>query len=240
MGRCSLTFAIPQTDSRQIRKCLSGLLAALLLSAPLSVTAAPQGKTEAADGSPPRIALTFDDGPSEQYTAEILDILQANRVKATFFVLGTNAERHPDLLLRTIAEGHEVGNHTYTHPHLQKIDEESLADEVLRTDTLLRKIADYSPTLFRPPEGYISPAVKAVARHGGYSLVLWTIDTRDWALNSEANILHTIQSKASDGDIILFHDYVVGKSPTPEVLRKIIPWLKEKGFEFVTVSELLK
>ncbi len=185
-----------------------------------------------------RIALTFDDGPSDRYTAQILDILQEHGVKATFFVVGVNVEKQPDLLRRIIAEGHEVGNHTYSHPHLQKMNETTLADELARTDALIRSVAGYEATLFRPPEGVVNTSVKAAAGSGGYDLVLWSVDTRDWALNPASNILRIVQREASDGDIILFHDWVAGKSPTPEALRQVIPWLKAQGFRFVTVSQL--
>ncbi len=213
-------------------------LSALLLG--LSLLIAPLGSVSAAPSkeSAPKIALTFDDGPSAQYTGEILDILQKYGVKATFFIIGVNAEKYPELLRRTIAEGHEIGNHTYSHPHLQKMDTSTLADELMHADSILQKLAGVSPTLFRPPEGVVNTSVKAAAAEGGYRLVLWTIDTRDWALNNTDNIIRLVDEKASDGDIILFHDWIAGKSPTPAALEILIPRLKEKGFEFVKVSDL--
>ncbi len=193
----------------------------------------------AKEGSPQkRIALTFDDGPSDEYTAEILDILKEHQIKATFFVIGKNAEAHPDLLKRTVAEGHEIGNHTYSHPKLRKIDEATLWAEISRADDLLYEIAGIRTTLFRPPEGIITPAVTAAAKQGGYRTVLWSVDTLDWALNPVSQIVRTVGKKASDGGIILFHDWVAGKSPTPEALRQVIPRLKAEGYEFVTVSQL--
>lgn len=201
-----------------------------------------QSSAEAVDptgeASPKRIALTFDDGPSKRYTAKILDILKAHGVSATFFVVGENVQKFPDLLSREIAEGHEIGNHTYSHCHLQQIDADTLTGELDRAGKVLMQVGGYRTTLFRPPEGVVNRAVKAAAEGSGYSLVLWTIDTRDWAHNTPSNIISTITKNASDGDIILFHDFVVGDSPTPEVLEVIIPKLKGMGFEFVTVSEL--
>lgn len=186
----------------------------------------------------PRIALTFDDGPSKRYTARILDILKAQGVRATFFVVGENVQRFPDLLSREIAEGHEIGNHTYSHCHLQQIDADTLSGELDRAGKILMQVGGYKTTLFRPPEGVVTKAVKTAAEGSGYSLVLWTIDTRDWAHNTPERIISTITKNASDGDIILFHDFVVGDSPTPEVLEIVIPKLREMGFQFVTVSEL--
>lgn len=195
------------------------------------ISAKESGKTK-------RIALTFDDGPSDRYTAEILDILREYDVKATFFVIGKNVEAHPDLLRRTAYEGHEIGNHTYSHPHLKAIDEAKLSEEVTRAAALLQEVAGIRTSLFRPPEGIITPAVTAAAEKGGYRTVLWSIDTMDWALNPASKIVQTVKREASDGDIVLFHDWVAGDSPTPAALRQIIPWLKAEGFTFVKVSEL--
>lgn len=202
-------------------------------------TTEPTEPTEpAGEPAAKRIALTFDDGPSKRYTAKILDILKAHGVKATFFVVGENVQKFPDLLSREIAEGHEIGNHTYSHCHLQKIDADTLSGELDKAGKLLMQVGGYKTTLFRPPEGVVNRAVKTAAEGSGYSLVLWTIDTRDWAHNTPERIVANITKNASDGDIILFHDFVVGDSPTPGVLEVIIPKLREMGFEFVTVSEL--
>ena len=103
-----------------------------------------------------RVALTFDDGPHYKYTAEILDILDEYGAKATFFVVGELAERYPELILRELAEGHEIGNHTWSHPKMKKLTVDSLKQEILKTEELLNEIADYRPKLFRPPEGSFS------------------------------------------------------------------------------------
>lgn len=219
------------------RKLTAILLAALLpgLMLPMGI-AVPITAKESCGAK--RIALTFDDGPSPRYTAEILDILREYGVKATFFVVGVNAEKSPELLQRIVLEGHEVGNHTYSHPHLQKMDAATLADELTRTDALIQKIACVSPILFRPPEGVVTTSVKAAAEDGGYRLVLWSVDTRDWALNPASNILRIVKREASDGDVILFHDWVAGSSPTPAALRQVIPWLQAAGYELVPAGQL--
>lgn len=105
-------------------------------------------------------SLTFDDGPHYKYTAEILDILDEYGAKATFFVVGELAERYPELILRELAEGHEIGNHTWSHPKMKKLTVDSLKQEILKTEELLNEIADYRPKLFRPPEGAFSPSPK--------------------------------------------------------------------------------
>ena len=219
-----------------VRRWSALLIGLALLSTPVSSAfAAPSSSGSQAS---PKIALTFDDGPSDKYTAEILDILKEYNVKATFFIIGSNAQRYPELLRRTVAEGHEIGNHTYSHPHLKTIDETTLTEEVAHTAKLLYEIAGVRTTLFRPPEGVVTPTVASAAQKGGYRTVLWSIDTMDWAQNSPANILKQIKKEANDGDIILFHDWVARKSPTPEALRLVIPWLQAQGYTFVTVSEL--
>ncbi len=186
-----------------------------------------------------KIALTFDDGPNHVYTEQILDILKENEVHGTFFVIGENAKIYPDLIAREIAEGHEVGNHTYHHPHLRKLTKDAVRDEILLGEEALYEIDDYRPKLFRPPEGMCSEEIIACAEELDYHVILWSIDTLDWAHNSVENITEMIMTNIRDGDIILFHDHVTKISPTPEVLKIIIPRLKEMGYSFVTVSELI-
>ncbi len=187
-----------------------------------------------------RIALTFDDGPHKKYTEEILDILDKYNVKATFFVVGVCAEKYPEIIAREIASGHEIGNHTYSHIHLRNTSESVLAGEIDKTEQLLFENNGYSTTLFRPPEGVCNDTVRAVTKDMNYSLVLWTVDTKDWVPVSCDSIVNTVLKNVDGGEIILMHDYVVGKSNTPDALRIIIPALLEKGYSFVTVSELLK
>ena len=187
-----------------------------------------------------KIALTFDDGPHKKYTEEILDILDEYSVKATFFVVGVCAEKYPEIVAREIASGHEIGNHTYSHAHLRNIDSSVLVGEIEKAENLIFDRVNYRTTLFRPPEGVCNETVKAVARDMDYSIVLWTVDTRDWVPSSREKIISSVLDKVDGGEIILMHDYVAKKSNTPDALRVIIPALLERGFTFVTVSELLK
>ena len=188
----------------------------------------------------PKMALTFDDGPHPVYTPKILDILKENNIRATFFLIGENAEKHPEIVRRIIAEGHEIGNHTYSHPHLQKINEKQLTKELKKTEDLLLDKFGYRPVLFRPPEGFCCAAVKNCASNMNYTLTLWDIDTTDWAHNPVKNIVNTVTSNAGDGRIILCHDFVTKPSPTPEAIEIVIPRLKAMGYNLVTVSELKK
>ena len=185
-----------------------------------------------------RIALTFDDGPSAAYTPQILDLLSEYNVKATFFVIGTNAESYPELIRREIEEGHEIGNHTYTHRRISTMGDKELCNEISSCEEAL-KANDYSPYLFRPPEGrYDKNDVDTLTRLG-YSVVLWSVDTDDWSGVTTEHILNQIRGSIGNGDIILCHDFLTEKCHTVEALRIIIPELLSQGYEFVTVSELL-
>lgn len=187
-----------------------------------------------------KLALTFDDGPDGRYTDEILDVLGEYGVKATFFVIGKNCESSPDVLRRVVEEGHEVGNHTYSHPHLKGLSEEELEKQIKMTEQLVLNYTGIKTKLFRPPEGYYSNGIGVLCNSLGYRAVLWSVDTTDWRGPDAEEIAQTVISEARSGVIILCHDYVAKKSNTPAALRIFIPQLLEQGYEFVTVSELLE
>lgn len=184
------------------------------------------------------IALTFDDGPHPQYTAEILDILAEYRVSATFFVIGENVEQYPALLERAVSEGHEIGNHTQTHP-LRNLPREQMEEEISACERTVGEWIDRRPHLFRPPGGIISQTVMTLAEDHSYRVILWSIDTRDWAHTPVEKIVQTVTDEVGAGDIILMHDGIDAPSPTPAALRILIPSLLSQGYRFVTVSELL-
>ncbi len=186
-----------------------------------------------------KIALTFDDGPHEKYTEEILNVLSEWGVPATFFVIGENAEARPDLLLKVRDGGHEIGNHTYSHVFLRDLSLAATCKEVTRASDVIEKITGVRPRLFRPPGGSYSDAKLKVITEMGYVSVLWSKDTRDWTSPSVESVVAAAVDSPVSGDIILFHDFVGKHSPTPAALREIIPALQNRGFEFVTVSELL-
>ena len=186
-----------------------------------------------------KIALTFDDGPHPRYTPQILDILDKYGIKATFFAIGINADRYPDTMEMVIDRGHEIGNHTYTHPHVDRLDSEMLYNEVEKCESALFSHTDYRTKLFRPPEGMIDGYVKSVIKQLDYKVILWDIDTMDWANTPPDKIARNVIGSVSSGDIILMHDYVSYNSPTPEALELFIPILLEKGYKFVVVSELI-
>ncbi len=187
-----------------------------------------------------QIALTFDDGPHPGRTPEILDILEKYNIKATFFVVGQNVENYPEVFKRAVAEGHEIGNHTFSHRTLGSCSEDAITEEM---EQFNKTIAEYgkTPTAnLRPPGGIYGDTLREFAESNGYNIVLWSVDTLDWAHKDVDNIVNNVLSNTDGGDIILMHDYISGKSPTPEALEIIIPQLLDRGFEFVTVSELIK
>ncbi len=185
------------------------------------------------------IALTFDDGPHPRFTDSILEILEKEKIPATFFVIGSNVEAYPDVMQRVIAAGHEIGNHTYRHPIVKTVTDEEMAWEIDKTDEILRSIGYSGNGLFRPPQGKFSDSLPALLEKTNKTAILWNIDTRDWAHTPSEEIVSTIEKNVCGGDIILFHDYVSGESTTIPAIKKLIPMLKERGYQFVTVSELL-
>ena len=184
-----------------------------------------------------KIALTFDDGPHPKYTEEILSVLEKYGVKATFFAIGENITYYPEAFQKIKEAGHEIGNHTFSHPHLQQKDPKTLEQELERAEEMLSFSNENK--LFRPPEGVCSDAVCRVASKMGYTIILWTVDTRDWSHPAPDAIIENVKNNVKSGDIILFHDYIATPSPTPEALTKLIPALLEEGYRFVTVSELI-
>lgn len=186
-----------------------------------------------------QIALTFDDGPHPFQTPRILEILARYGVEATFFMIGQNVCYYPDTARAVIAAGHEVGNHTFSHLHLKTLTEATLASEVGRCEDALEELCEYRPHLFRPPEGALTPFVEHCSEGSDYSLILWSIDTRDWEGRSAADIAETVLSRVRPGDIILMHDYIGAHGNTAEALELLLPKLIDRGYEPVTVSRLL-
>lgn len=184
------------------------------------------------------VALTFDDGPERRTTPEVLSVLREKKVRATFFVIGENAERYPNLLAEEVRDGHEIGNHSYDHKSLPRLSEAAIDQELERTENAIANVAP-RPTLFRPPGGKLNKRVLAAAQNKGYTTVLWSVDSRDWRRPSVDKLVNSILREVKPGSIILFHD---GKypSPTPAAVAIIIDRLRGAGYELLTVSELLQ
>ena len=186
----------------------------------------------------PRIALTFDDGPHPKKTDAILDLLEEYGIRATFFVIGENAQYYPAPLKRAVSLGHEIGNHTFSHGRTARLSAEELEKEIAKAADSLLTAANVNTRLFRPPEGVCSDAVLEAAGNLGYRVILWNVDTRDWDKASTDDIVRRIRSGVRNGSIILCHDYTAPGTNTVAALKQIIPELLAQGYEFVTVSEL--
>ena len=182
---------------------------------------------------PPRVALTFDDGPSAKYTGKLLDGLKARGVKATFFLIGENAEKNPELVKRLDEEGHLIGNHTYHHVQIGKLPEEEAIKEVEETDAVIYHITGKHTEYMRPPFGEWKKDLE-------YKMqilpVLWSIDTLDWTTENEDEIMNRVVTDVGEGDIILMHDCY--ESSVNAALR-IVDYLQAEGFELVTADRLI-
>ena len=179
----------------------------------------------------PMIALTFDDGPGE-YTEELINCLVENNAKATFFMLGQNVEAYPEIAKKLSDAGMELGNHSYSHPDLVTIGAEAAAQQVSNTDAALKAATGFEATVMRPPGGSFNDSVKAAINH---PLIIWSIDTRDWATKSEDQTYQVVMDNAQDGSVVLMHD--IHEWSVKAAIR-MIPDLIAKGFKLVTVSEL--
>jgi len=185
----------------------------------------------------PYIALTFDDGPSVKLTPKLLDLLAAHHIKATFFLIGENAAEYPDLVAREIKDGHEVANHSWSHPNLAKMSDDGVRSQLHKTDDAIRSAAGNSPTLMRPPYGSITPRQKKwINQEFGYKIVLWDVDPLDWRRPGPGIVCNRIVKNTRAGSIVLAHDIHPG---TIEAMPCVLKELEAKGLKFVTVSELI-
>lgn len=190
------------------------------------------------------IALTFDDGPDEVFTPQVLDILKKNDVKATFFLVGENLKQNKEIVKRQFEEGHEIGNHTYTHINVAKSGYDKVYEEITKTQEEIKEIIGVEPKLFRPPYRAMSRHMCDIVKNKNMNIILWSnLDPRDWSNPGVYSIVNTIESKVGNGNIILLHDYNNlrnSKSQTIQALESVIPYLKEQGYKFVTISELIE
>lgn len=180
------------------------------------------------------VALTFDDGPSRENTPRILEVLDREDVRATFFVLGDRAKKMPDLVAAIDEGGHDVGNHTWSHGSLRSMWASQIRDELRRTNDAVFDAIGRRPALFRPPFGRYAPSALPIVGELGMHVVLWSVDGEDWESETETTATRVVRD-ASAGDIILLHDRT---ATTAAALPSIIRGLRARGFRLVTVSEL--
>lgn len=186
-----------------------------------------------------RVALTFDDGPDPARTPALLDALAELDARATFFVTGKQAEAHPELCARMVREGHALGNHTYSHRYLPLARSRSVTRELARTDAAIAGATGLVPAIARPPYGGRSPwTVRAFAR-AAKRLVLWDVNSWDWKGHPAPAIAERVLERTRPGSIVLFHEAREGGEETIEAIRLVIPALRARGFELVTVDGLV-
>jgi len=180
------------------------------------------------------VALTFDDGPDPLFTGSILDILKKQQVKASFFVLGEAARSNPHLLSRMINEGHEIGNHGFTHNYTQH----KLIEELTKTNQAVFLATNTHTYFYRPPGGRISKAQVQLIKDNGHVVTLWSLDSQDWLNPGPNRIIHNVIKAVFPGAIILLHDGGDKREQTVDALEQIIIELRARGYRFVTLSEL--
>ncbi|HWM26091.1 MAG TPA: polysaccharide deacetylase family protein [Chthoniobacterales bacterium] len=185
----------------------------------------------------PYIALTFDDGPHGTLTPQLLDLLAAHRMKATFFVVGQCVVDHPEILRRAVREGHEIASHSWSHPNLGKMSDEAVRRELQKTDDAIVAAIGKRPTLMRPPYGSITARQKRwIHDDFGYRIIIWDVDPLDWKRPGPSVVCSRILKETRPGSIILAHDI---HPPTLEAMPATLDQLDRKGFKCVTVSDLL-
>jgi peptidoglycan/xylan/chitin deacetylase (PgdA/CDA1 family) len=191
----------------------------------------------------PVAALTFDDGPHPDTTPLVLDILKAHGAKATFFVVGQAAERHPEVLERIVREGHELGNHTFDHPSLPRLTAAEIAEQVARCAAVMPP--HQAPPLFRPPYGHLTAAVCWQLKRLKQQVVAWTFHCHDWSESSAARLLEQLEARLSPGSIVLLHDalyrYTPQDHPDRAALCRALEALlqQRRDYRFVTLSQLM-
>lgn len=192
------------------------------------------------NGNPDRktVSLTFDDAPDENNTNLILDILKHYEVKASFFMIGAPMnDLNATAVIRANEEGHLVLNHSFTHPHLTACSAEEIVRQLTATSERIQSLTGKYPLLMRPPYGSLNPAVIDTINAQGYTTVLWSLDSLDWAVKEKDEIIHTVLTNVRPGDIILMHS---GQSnhATVEALPEIIERLKEDGYTFLALDQM--
>ena len=199
----------------------------------VSEQAEEKSELEQEEELPPRVALTFDDGPHRIYTKNLLDGLRERGVKATFFVVGENIPGNEDLIRQMEADGHLIGNHTYDHADISKLSDEENCRELQKTSDLVKEITGHGTAYVRPPFGNWKDTMDCRVT---MISVKWTIDTLDWKSKNVTEIIGKVMQQISDHDIILMHDYY---ETSVEAALQIVDRLQEEGYEFVTVEDLI-
>ena len=239
-----------ETDTYHKKRAACGVLGLLLLAAAyMGVPRAAEKVFAVAEGErrlpiycvqteKPQVSVSFDAAWGADDTDELLRILKENDVKATFFLCGYWVEKYPEEVKKIAAEGHDLGNHSATHPHMSRISSEEIAQELQKCHENVKKLTGVEMELFRPPFGEYDNHVIETAEQNGYYTIQWDVDSLDWKeQGAEAEIRQVLEHKhLGNGSIILFHN---DAKYTPKVLDTILKGIKEKGFEIVPISQLI-
>jgi peptidoglycan/xylan/chitin deacetylase (PgdA/CDA1 family) len=186
-----------------------------------------------------KVSITFDDGPDSVITPKVLDIFNANNIKANFFFLGSQISYFPSILKRAFNEGHLVSNHSLNHPYFTKIDSQSITSQVIRTEEIIRSITGKRPAILRPPYGAADEKVLSSVRRTNNKITIWSIDSMDWVKNIDIqNVISNVLNNVRPGDIVLMHSGP-GQGKALKALPEIIAGLNKKAFKIVRLDELL-
>ena len=183
-----------------------------------------------------QVAISFDAAWGNEQTAQLLDILDKYKVKATFFLVGDWVDKFPEDVKAIAAKGHDVGNHSDTHPHLPQLSENKAAAEISACNEKIEKLTGHCPTLFRPPYGDYDNMVVNTVKNMGMYCVQWDVDSLDWKDPSPEQLAQNVLKKVTDGSIVLMHN---GAKNTPAALPSIIEGIQDKGFEIVLIKDLI-
>lgn len=183
------------------------------------------------DKNKPMVALTFDDGPYDKVTDRLVKVLSKNDARATFFVVGSRVEKYADDLKYAYKHGNQIGTHTFSHSDLSKMKKSAIRKELDRSIKVVKKITGQAPVMLRPPYGNVNDKMRRTVK---MPMIYWSVDTEDWKSRNKKKILKQCK-KISDGDIVLMHDLY---STTADAVESLVPALKKKGFQLVTVEEL--
>ena len=185
----------------------------------------------------PYLAITFDDGPHPKNTPRLLDMLKERGIKATFYVIGQNVVQYPEIMKRMVAEGHEIGNHSYSHPSLTKCSPGKVAEEITKTNEAIFQTSGDKPTTMRPPYGATNSSItQRLHDEFGLAVILWSVDPLDWKIRKASHVSNHILQNSKSGSIILAHDI---HPSTIDAMPAALDGLLAKGHKFVTVSELI-
>lgn len=216
----------------------AGYSTALPTESPLEAGSTKRLTYNSVTTSQPVVAMTFDDGPHATLTPKLLDMLKQRKIHATFYLLGQNAKEYPDIVKRIIAEGHEVGNHSYDHKALNTLSAPGVASQIDRTNEVIQAAAGVLPPTMRPPYGATNASLnRRLNEEFHLPVIMWSVDPQDWKYRNASRVSSHIIANAKPGDIILAHDI---HPSTIEAMPEALDALLAKGLKFATVSELLK